>query len=373
MGAKTVGPLRLKDFLNDDEAFRPPPTVRSLLEMEMNDQDCARPRLDRSKSTAAAMSALHKAVTRLLRFSSSSAAIGPRPAEGILRRSFSRRLRRSFWKGIGRSRSFQGGLDVAEVNKLYSPGEKRSPTTRVGERFTETATGRMHPKEEHEERVMEVQCAYKEEQFSPVSVMDFPFEEEHEEGASDREEEESSSPSSFQQSLDNIERRKLQLLNKIRNFERLTFLDPINLEERIDSSSEFNSYGCDSPLMEENSVGDEEEEEEAMQLLKLLKETTPESFRKKCYLERLFIEFFTEGLIVHDGQDRGSLLLKAATDWLNAGRSIEQESWEAEVKEAVSCGRWSRFKEEEDEFGVSVEVGVWGSLLDELLTDLQSC
>ncbi|XP_068651137.1 uncharacterized protein [Aristolochia californica] len=200
------------------------------------------------------------------------------------------------------------------------------------------------------------------EQFSPVSVLDFP------------DEDEEMPLSSFQRSLANMERTKQQLLQKIRRFESLAELDPVDLEKRIavfelDCSSSGEENSEDS---EKNSVKEVAEEEcGERELLDLLNSIFGGCQKPKT--DRLFLDFFKEGLR-NGGNDSKEVLLRRASEWLNGfargKRRKVKDDREALVREMEMGERWKKLKEEEEELALEMEVGVLGVMLDELLIDL---
>ncbi|XP_022754071.1 uncharacterized protein LOC111302409 [Durio zibethinus] len=228
------------------------------------------------------------------------------------------------------------------------------------------------------------------EQFSPVSVLDCPF---------DDEEEEVDNSSPFQDQLARVEgpsRTKQKLMQKIRRFESLSQLEPVDLEKRI-ALAELEDESLESHrevlcLVSVNNNGNmsdyqdkEEKDREANEkLLKLLKSKIPsDSF--KFMADNLLLDFFRERLTVENNAKRladmgleefGLDLLKVAEDWVN-GNPQElvlgwklQESRKANVKEMERNENWRNFNEEKEKMGSAVEHEVFISLVDELLTDL---
>ncbi|XP_038978658.1 uncharacterized protein LOC103716876 [Phoenix dactylifera] len=256
--------------------------------------------------------------------------------------------------------------DVTGNDKNGSP-PPRSPTGRMavgGDSVSvETPTGHRAPKSE---RMECPGCQSEEkEQLSPVSVMDFPYEEE--------EEEPSPSPS-FQQSLANIERTKLHLLQKIRRFEGLAELEPMDLEDRL-SSFEDQLESSEHVASDEGEDGHIETVE--MRAWDLLWDLEARA-RVGPLIEKLLVDFFIERLSSSDSvdHDRPSRcrthvritsgarepveILKAAREWIDG---------EAEIKEMEVNGRWRCFHEEEEELAVDLVDVIFGSLVGELVLD----
>ncbi|KAM0946775.1 hypothetical protein DsansV1_C08g0079101 [Dioscorea sansibarensis] len=194
------------------------------------------------------------------------------------------------------------------------------------------------------------------EQLSPVSVMDFPY---------DQDEEEESTSYDFQQSLANIEMSKHQLLQKIRRFECIAELEPLDLD----------------PLFEDEQVANEDDEvlTRALELVKQLKDISVTTVNDN--IEKILLDFFTDGIcsmrndVISNNdhyQKKEQLLLKEGINWLN---QVEYSVGEydlsvAYLKEMEKNGRWRCFKDDETEVGMDLELDVMESLLDELVLDL---
>ncbi|CAL9044327.1 unnamed protein product [Musa banksii] len=223
------------------------------------------------------------------------------------------------------------------------------------------------------------------EQLSPLSVMDFPSEEDEEE----EEEDDTTSPS-FHHSLAKLERTKLQLLQKIRRFECLADLDPIDLDRHF-ASSDDRSESTDCVAL---SDVDEEEadvrglrEKKAWGLLGELKNDF--HVGPGTCVEKVLVDFFIQGL-TSSGDDavpgrpswwRNSILrrdpaerpmLETSRDWIEGKgcRDLDDYHGEATLREMERNGRWICFEEEEE--AADVEDLVLGSLMEELVVDLAS-
>ncbi|XVF13212.1 hypothetical protein REPUB_Repub08aG0188900 [Reevesia pubescens] len=227
------------------------------------------------------------------------------------------------------------------------------------------------------------------EQFSPVSVLDCPFHDE---------EEDSNSP--FEDHLARVEGTKQKLVKNIRRFKSLAQLEPVDLEKRIamaepedEESLESHkevlysvSVNNDDNMSNDDEDYKQEKDREANdeKLLKLLKAKIPsDSFKFKS--DNLLLEFFRERLMMEDNAKRvvnmgleefGLDLLKVAEDWVNGNPEELDLRWEVEegrkeyVKETERHENWRNFNEENEEVGLAVELEVFSSLVDELLTDI---
>ncbi|XP_050378237.1 uncharacterized protein LOC126795439 [Argentina anserina] len=202
------------------------------------------------------------------------------------------------------------------------------------------------------------------EQFSPVSVLDRPFE--------DEDDESSSSSPPFRCRLARME--GTQLMQKIRRFENLAKLEPINLERRM--------------VMSEVDDEDERDNKTAEKAGKLVKQFIIETSsyvlsNGLVYMkaDKLPVDLFMERSTVKDSEKNVVMeeVLKVAEEWVN-GESHMLSSWEVENGRQVYvndmdnkyCGKWMQLDEQEKEVGLELEVEVWNFLLDEFLLDLVS-
>ncbi|KAI3985479.1 hypothetical protein MKX01_033793 [Papaver californicum] len=248
---------------------------------------------------------------------------------------------------------------------------------------------------------------------SPVSTLDFPSEEDEEESSS------SSSSSLFQSSLANMEKSKKKLMQKIRRFEGLGQLDPINLSKRIASfeailshdslespsdsyaSSIFTSNSSShviSSVSERQEEEEEEEEEEEDQMSKAeekakklfqctIKETARNEENRKSVNsieDLLLLDFFKDEIIERTTNERvvvskrsedklDNELLRLAKNWMNGQCDPLdwgfQDSRKVHVREMEKGGHWVINNED---LVFEMESMITGSLMDEVLADLLS-
>ncbi|XP_006358912.1 uncharacterized protein [Solanum tuberosum] len=203
------------------------------------------------------------------------------------------------------------------------------------------------------------------EQFSPVSTLDCPFDDE----------DEVSSP--FQHRLTRVEGTTKKLMKKIKRFECLTELEPLNLDKRI-ASSESES---ESPLnnSSETEVDEEEEdkqrvERQALDMVQELKESMP-SYTIKLKTEKLLFDFFKERILNGDDEFKNKPL-ELAQDWIN-GKPIDvlldwkvQENRMAYIRAIETRGEWKNTELEKQEVILELEVDIFASLMNEVLVDV---
>ncbi|KAJ6334933.1 hypothetical protein OIU78_011721 [Salix suchowensis] len=257
----------------------------------------------------------------------------------------------------------------AEAGKKFSPcvGEDSLELTTETKRNTKVG-----PKEDEEEQ-----------QHSPASVIEFQFEEDEE------------SSSSFHQCLATLDRTREKIMEKIRRFESLANLDPVNLDKWMSMDENISSGEDDGDdehsddlegIRETNMIKDDEEEdinkveEKAWNLLNQAKETGVECCND-VNLD-LLLNFFRDELATGTYETRKNgidlELLTKAKAWIKGEDSL-WVGWEMEskredyVREMDREGRWKKFEEDQQELGLEIENGVLRLLVDDLLLDLISC
>ncbi|KAK4338362.1 hypothetical protein RND71_042849 [Anisodus tanguticus] len=211
------------------------------------------------------------------------------------------------------------------------------------------------------------------EQFSPVSTLDCPFDGE----------DEVSSP--FQHRLTCSEGTTKKLIKKIKRFECLTELEPLNLDKRIASSElERESLLNNSSETEVNEEEDKQTvESKALDLVQELKASMP-SYSLKLKAEKLLFDFFKERILnacenpkeLTKSDEFKNKLLQVAKDWIN-GKPINvlldwkvQENRMAYIRAIDSRGEWNNTELEKQEVILELEVQVFASLMNELLIDI---
>ncbi|KAL5209952.1 hypothetical protein ABZP36_005575 [Zizania latifolia] len=235
-------------------------------------------------------------------------------------------------------------------------------------------------------------------QLSPVSVLDFPFDD----GDGDGEEGSDAGmcSTSFQQCLAELQRSKALLLHKIRRVEDLTqVVVPVDLEAQftelrysddarthVQSSSTSSDTATTStptptPRLGERQSADQEEHVATAQHRLLARLLDSVATEEDEITEWLLLDFFAEGVDrlraagkPLDGRKEAALL-RAAGGW---ARGAGQQwgvgdvllSGEAAVADMEWGRRWMCVGEEERDVGAEVEVLVTDALVDELVGDL---
>ncbi|CAI0414243.1 unnamed protein product [Linum tenue] len=228
------------------------------------------------------------------------------------------------------------------------------------------------------------------EQFSPVSVLDCPFNDEEEE---DEDEDEAEVNSPFhRQTLVRVEGNKKKVMNKTRRFDCLAQLQPLDLQKRIttviteDSSSSSDNESSSTPdqlppLYSRPCTSVEQVEEETVmittkaphELLSIVKERTSSKSTNYGLIskaELLLLDYFEEKSSSSTEED-----LEAVEEWMNGEPKEMFAGWE--VKEGRSLylkhmeevdGEWRNVGDgKKDEVGFELELEIFTTLINEVL------
>ncbi|KAL4188167.1 hypothetical protein AMTRI_Chr09g42720 [Amborella trichopoda] len=202
---------------------------------------------------------------------------------------------------------------------------------------------------------------YEKEQFSPVSVLDFPFEDEEN--------------ASFERSLANIERTKQQLLQKLCRYENLAQLDPLDLEQRIasweaeDSSEESgdNSLDLTGKTDYEDDAGLSEEHVKELLICFKTGVKAPRGAFNKLIYDTINEELGSFGFQGEQREEEEEIV-KGVCSKIKAWELVEGGSyWYRNVWDEE---KWRKYGEEMEEIVVETEGLVWDLLVEELMVDL---
>lgn len=177
-----------------------------------------------------------------------------------------------------------------------------------------------------------------------------------------------------------------KLMQKIRRFEGLAQLEPVDLEKRMDeimSDSEVEDEAPTSPLVGANHNHGAQiincTQEKAGELVQLIKTSSaPSNKLVTLKVEKLVLDLCRDRMV--ENSDKNVVLkelMKVAEDWINGQSQELLLGWEVENGRKVYvndmdkyCGNWRELEEEKQEVGLELEVEVWNSLMKELLLDI---
>ena len=158
-------------------------------------------------------------------------------------------------------------------------------------------------------------------------------------------------------------------MQKIRRFENLSQLEPMDLEDKFSApESPSPSQLCSDPIQDKINT-----KHVAVDLLELIKATfQPSSFDFRA--ENLLLDFFRERICEANVESDYDWLLNEAKDWVDRPAHDMFLGWEvvknrqAYIRDMEKGGRWSKLDAEREE----VALEVFASLMDEILLDLFS-
>ncbi|KAK4435260.1 hypothetical protein Salat_0689300 [Sesamum alatum] len=275
----------------------------------------------------------------------------------------------------------EAGNDVVEEPKKVASGNREGVNDDVTSESTTSTDGCASTNSSTNTKKQ--WSSEEKEQFSPVSVLDCPFDDE----------DEVSSP--FQQRLARMEGTKKKLMKKIQRFECLAKLEPTNLSKRFAPLQDSDNESSGSPVSHSSApINDkftsyiEEEQDEdvenraerkALELLHQM-QATLQSYTLKLKTNRLLLDFFKERTTNENSEKRSLVdkeLLQEAEDWINGAEPRGLfVAWEVEknrqvyLKDMEKGGEWKTLDQENKELALELESEVFAALLHELLLDI---
>ncbi|KAM7526094.1 hypothetical protein LguiA_015996 [Lonicera macranthoides] len=257
-------------------------------------------------------------------------------------------------------------------------------STSIGSRTPEFLSPAHRSKEEHnnyeEDNLQKVEVEVEEdeeeekEQCSPVSVLDPPFEDNenrHEDGA----EEEDVDDYDHDCSYAIVQKVKQQLLHKLRRFERLAELDPIELEKRM-----LEEQDDDDDDHEETEFADEEspssyEEQESVEIVKEVVSKTNSHYLRKipADMNMLVLDLISEEK--RNGVDDSEVVVKRVCKKLDSWKEVESNTIDmmVELDFRREVKGWKKNDQEQmRETAMEIEFGIFGLLMEELSEELVS-
>ncbi|KAI3840041.1 hypothetical protein MKW92_027901 [Papaver armeniacum] len=201
------------------------------------------------------------------------------------------------------------------------------------------------------------------EQFSPVSVLEPQFEEDDDEDEQEDEEEENDG-SEMERSFANVHRARQQLLHKLRRFERLAELDPIELEKRIteEEDAEEELYGSEGGDSEDEMVSDNcKGDSFVRQLLVETSLCTIVDGRIPSDMRRLVSDLMTE---VEDEEE----CVMSPSKRLDSWKEVESNTIDmmVELDFRRESDKWRKNQEQVKETAIAIELDIFSYLVKEL-------
>ncbi|KAI8013053.1 hypothetical protein LOK49_LG05G00899 [Camellia lanceoleosa] len=241
--------------------------------------------------------------------------------------------------------------------------------------FSSPATSPIHPNNQEEncevKSIQEIEEEEEREQCSPVSVLDPPFEDDEDDGHEYEDEDEDSYDVECSYAI--VQRAQRQLLHKLRRFEKLAELDPIELEKR---------------LLEEQEDEDLEEEEECEDgdLLLLCSEKDVDWFVREVLcksglnlskvsadMKMLVLDLIAEEKRGESEIEDGEVVVKRVCERLDSWKEVEPNTIDmmVELDFRREIDGWKRNDQEQLRgTAMEIEIAIFGLLVEELSEEL---
>ncbi|KAG6399266.1 hypothetical protein SASPL_140742 [Salvia splendens] len=373
-------PSLLKDYLMDDmsscssNGFKSfprrqccPSTVRFLVEINP-DQHKKYSIFNKSPSKSAA-SAFQRVIAAVKRFPFGS------PDKPILPSSLSRKILRKtiFWKRNSSHKEIQRLKSFDQLMKedsppLDIPTDFNACSSGNSSNFTEvkreeddvdvemlkdgnvtTDDSSTGGATESSTEQKQWSASEEKEQFSPVSVLDCPFDDD-----------EVSSPFPHMEGS-----RKPKI-------ERFGGVDPLNLSKRFESTESPLPHSSVSSTREEEELEEDEVKRAEQKAMDLLQQVMP-----PCKADRLLLDFFREKIMSRQwGEGYCEDMVREAESWINSTALIRDAllGWNRQpyVEDMEGSKEWRCFDGEIREMALELEAVVFDALFDELVVDISS-
>nr|GMC90440.1 zinc-regulated protein 8-like [Ipomoea batatas] len=204
------------------------------------------------------------------------------------------------------------------------------------------------------------------EQCSPVSVLDPPFEDDN--YGVEEEDDEGHDDSDLECSYAIVQRAQQQLLYKLRRFEKLAELDPIELEKIMleeeedyeDNAAECDVAECVDHESFSSSRGDDDEDIKRFASNGII----------PLEIKRLVSDLISEEKTETNREVVWGRVCKRLDSWKEAKSETIDMMVELDLRTA-SC-EWKSLREQVEETAMEIEVGIFGSLVDEFSGELMN-
>ncbi|KAL0309574.1 UNVERIFIED_CONTAM: hypothetical protein Sradi_5899700 [Sesamum radiatum] len=221
-------------------------------------------------------------------------------------------------------------------------------------------------------KIYEEEKKRKKEQCSPVSVLDPPFEDDDGHESRDTEEDDYDIECSYA----NVQRAKQQLLYRLRRFEKLAELDPMELERKLLEGSDDDDLG---------ETGRESEDDDPLSL-----------YRQQATIDSIVAEVLNQSSLECHTTNMSSDMKKLVSDLIIEEKSkntscsgnndvvmrrvcSKLDSWKRVQFDTIDMmigldfrreyEDWKKFPEQVEETAAEIELAIYGLLLEELLSD----
>lgn len=211
------------------------------------------------------------------------------------------------------------------------------------------------------------------EQCSPVSVLDPPFDEDDDEReGGDAEEDEFDMECSYE----NVQRAKQQLLYRLRRFEKLAELDPVELERKLLEGSDDEGH-----MEREGSEGDEAlspyRQSNVETFVSQVLNQSSLKYHSRCMsadMKRLVSDLIVEEKrqMIHPGANE--VVMGRICNKLDSWREVESDTIDMMIGLDFNkeLGVWTKCGQEIEDTAAEIELAIYVLLLQEITEDLLS-
>ncbi|BBH07687.1 hypothetical protein Prudu_019692 [Prunus dulcis] len=260
-----------------------------------------------------------------------------------------------------------------------SPSGHRTP-----EFSSPAASPSRHKQEEEGLKKFQVEEEEEEdkEQCSPVSVLDPPFQDDDEGRDGDGDDEDGFD---LECSYANVQRTKNQLLQKLRRFEKLAGLDPIELEKRMSEEEEDDEYNMDDLEGQSEQYDDDEPETSDSRMEESLDELVREILSQSnfhCIRKRIpeDVKRLVSDLIVEEQKeeeeaafsDKRVVVVRRVCERFESWKEVESNTIDMMVEQDFrkELDGWKKNQDQVGETAMEIEVAIFALLVDELAMEL---
>lgn len=254
--------------------------------------------------------------------------------------------------------------------ELQSPAA--SPSRHINEEKDTNGAGTLKKFQGEEEEEEKEQC-------SPVSVLDPVFEDDDDGHEHEDEDENKDYGYDHECSYAIVQRAKKQLLHKLRRFEKLAELDPIELEKRMLEEEQDDDYDNSIYGLDEEEECEDEPESSCREknvdnfVMEVLNKSSFHSLRQipedmKRLVSDLIVEEGREQNAFDNREEMANRVCKRFESW----KEVESNTIDMMVEQDFrrELDRWKLDQEQVGETALEIELAIFGLLVQELSDEL---
>lgn len=265
---------------------------------------------------------------------------------------------------------------------------QRSPSSgRHTPNFSSPATSPSRHRSQDKENNYEGESLIEEEeeekeQFSPVSILDPPFEDDDDGHEGDDDDDDGDDDGSFdlECSYAIVQRAKQQLLHKLRRFEKLAELDPIELEKRMlegldDDNNDAAQWDAESEdcVDDDESIASDREKKVDDFVREVLKKSRFHHFQGIPQdMKRLVSDLIAQEEREQQCSRSREVVVERVCKRLESWTEVESNTIDmmVELDFRRELSGWSKNQEQVDEAAIEIELAIFGLLVEEVTEEL---